>query len=140
MRLVNPFTGRTPAPGSERTRLTSRRWRISVGSLMLAIVVVALLVWGGKEVAMRRKLGTEFTRTYPVGDLLSGPASITSEMEAISKTLTSSVAPDEWWPGHRTVTPFPMTLTVIIRDTEEGHDRVRSWLQERRGQVKGNAK
>jgi len=141
MMLVIPFTGLAVVVGLERTQRSAPRWRMSLGAMMVAVGAIALLLRGGKEAAVRHKIGSEYVMTYFVGDLLprhSGSPT-QSDMEVVAEPLKSSVPRDEWWPGRRVVMPFCLSSRVIVRDTNVGHAKVQAWLQERRDQLKADA-
>lgn len=108
---------------------------------MVGIAVVALLAWGGKLMAVRQGYGATYSMTYYVGDLLpprSGPLT-ENEMTSVVVPLKTSVPRDGWSSGERSVTPFFLTSSVIVRDTKAGHAQIRAWLDQRRSRLKAQA-
>jgi hypothetical protein len=117
-----------------RARFTIRRLLF-----LIAFVAVALAVgrWG-----YPRYFSRGFTKTYYVGDLLGvrlrpGGGIMTapnhnSKLAEEAALLKSSITPDVWWFGTRTVSPFPLSASLRVVHTKEGHELVAAWFRQRR--------
>ena len=116
-----------------RTQFTLRRMQV------LVLVAAILLVTG--QWAYRRFAGPMVTRVYYVGDLIQGdrpiqtPATPT-ELSNEARLLRLSVTPDVWWLSNRSVTPGPLSLSLIVRHSASGHKQVQAWFRQRRDRLR----
>ena len=120
-------------------RLTRVRFRMRsmLGVIALLAVMLAIGRWG-----YPRYISGGFTKTYYVGDLIGGvsvqsgrftfPASLNSKLADEAVLLKSSITPDVWWVGTRTVSPFPPSAALKVKHTKEGHAQVAAWFKQRR--------
>jgi hypothetical protein len=111
------------------------RRRITLGFLMTSLAVATILLWVGLGL-WDRVTAKRIVKTYYVGDLLktAGPEDVGRELSRCVGTVTSAVPLGFRWSRPRSVKPFPLTLSLIVDDTEPGHDQVATWLRERREQ------
>jgi hypothetical protein len=119
-------------------RLT--RVRFTIQRMLGVIALLAVLLAIGRWVYFRY-VNRGFTKTYYVGDLIgvsvrSGsitfPANLNSKLADEAISLKSSITPDVWWFGIRTVNPFPPSAGLAVLHTKEGHEKVAAWLKHRR--------
>src|SRR5438270_297821 len=117
------------------------RPRFTIRQLLVLVAILAILLGPGRW-AYDRYLGQPRVKAYYIGDLIlgtnrspkgqTGPparAAVLSEQAAI---LKASVTPDVWWVPTRSVTPSPVSMSLVIRHTDAGHRQVAEWLRQRR--------
>jgi hypothetical protein len=120
------------------TRLTRVRFTMQsiLGVIALLAVLLAIGRWGYSRYVRRG-----FTKTYYIGDLIGvsvRPASVTFPPSHNSKLadeailLKSSITPEVWWFGTRTVSPFLPSAGLMVLHSKEGHEKVASWFKQRR--------
>jgi hypothetical protein len=117
-----------------RIRFTIRRM---LGMIALTAVVLAVGRWG-----YYRYVDHGFAKTYYVGDLMEvsvrpGGGVITlpnhnAKLAEQAALLKSSITPDVWWFGTRTVNPFPLSASLRVVHTKAGQKQVATWLEQRR--------
>jgi hypothetical protein len=112
------------------------RIRFTIRQILILIAILAILVRAGQW-ANDRYGGRTLVKTYYVGDLIQphGPIGVPATMGELSQQaalLKSSVTPDVWWVRTRSVTPVPVSRSLIVRHTEAGHQQVAKWLRQRR--------
>jgi hypothetical protein len=115
-------------------RLT--RVRITIRRMMALVAISALLIiagqWGYERYGRRTTM-----RVYFIGDLMRPEGQIATSPTAAEfseqvSLLKSSITPDRWWLGNRSVTPSATNLSLIVGQTEDGHQQVAEWLRQRR--------
>jgi hypothetical protein len=104
---------------------------------MLALIAILAILLGVGQWVYDRYGRTTVTKTYYIGDLIrsegqNGVNPAMAEFSEQAALLKSSVTPDVWWLGTRSVTPFPLSTSLIVRHTEAGHQEVAEWLRQRR--------
>jgi hypothetical protein len=124
------------AVGLEQRPLEPFSPRFTLRTLLTVVALLAVLLGTGRW-AYYRYINQTITKTYYIGDLIRPDGQIgvyptMAELSAQAVLLKSSVTPDVWWFGTRSVTPFPVSMSLIIRHTEAGHQQVAEWLRERR--------
>jgi hypothetical protein len=72
----------------------------------------------------------------PYGPIIDVPFTL-GELSDQAAILRSSITPDVWWLGTRSVTPNTANGCLTVRHTEEGHRQVAEWLNERRDLMYG---
>ena len=127
-------------------RLTQLRFTIRRMSALIAVIAV-LLVSGRWAYDRYFREGT--TKVYYVGDLIGVtakklrqpgggiPTQLTAELPRQAAILKSSITPDVWWFGTRSVNPSLPLMGLTVRHTEEGHQQVAAWLKQRRDRLYG---
>ncbi|WP_165069091.1 hypothetical protein [Paludisphaera rhizosphaerae] len=115
-------------------RFTIRRMLILIALLAVALGVGRWVYW--------RYLRQGVVHTYYVGDLAEIPPAATrpgvispqalATLNGEADLLKSSITPDVWWLGTRSVSPFPTSAALVVRHTEAGHAQVAEWLRRRR--------
>lgn len=108
--------------------------------------VVNLLGGEGQPTAAAAPAGSTFVKVYSVADLLVGPGGRKGDMDMtpLVELITSSVTPGAWkvldshggfvdnQDGRPSIMPSARDLTLIIRQTAEGHDQVAERLDQLR--------
>ena len=61
-----------------------------------------------------------------------GSSARVAELSKQAALLKASVTPDVWWVGTGKVAPFPLSMSLIVRHTNAGHQQVAEWLRQRR--------
>jgi hypothetical protein len=120
------------------------RVRFTIRQMLILVAILALLLGPGRW-AYDRYLGRTLVKTYYIGDLVGGTSrspkgqtgflakvAVLSEQAAL---LKSSVTPDVWWVRTRSVTPSPLSMSLIIRHTDAGHRQVAEWLRQQRNLI-----
>jgi hypothetical protein len=109
------------------------RWKCSVRGLLMLVVISAFSTWCGILV-FDRYACKDYSKSYYVGDLvhLDSPQQMATELPKFAELLKSSTPPDRWSSRNRSITPFFLSVSLIVRDSESGHQRVADWLRERR--------
>jgi hypothetical protein len=108
------------------------RWKLSVRGLLIIIVVAALSTWGGLGV-FDHYVCTPITKVYYVGDLLHPDAAQeAADLPKLAELLKSEAPRDMWSSRNRSVTPFFLSASLIVRDSNSGHQRVADWLRKHR--------
>jgi hypothetical protein len=111
------------------------RWRLSLRGLLLLFATI--FTWCGIGV-FDRYAYTTIIQTYYVGDLLPrNSAQFSAEVPRIAELLKSSATHDIWSSRNRSITPFPLSLSLIISDSKSGHQQVADWLRKRREEQDG---
>ena len=119
-------------------RLT--RVRFGMRSMLGVIALLAVLLAIGRW-CYPRYISRGFAKTYYIGDLIGArvgpggsvfPASLNSTLADEANLLKSSITPDMWWFGTRTVSPFPPAAGLTVLQTKEGHEKVAAWFKQRR--------
>jgi hypothetical protein len=128
-------------------RLTRVRFRMR--SMLGVIALLAILLAIGRW-SYSRYISRGITKTYYVGDLVGVwvqpdgsivfrasksivfPASLNSKLTDEANLLKSSITPDVWWFGTRTVSPAPPAAGLTVLQTKEGHEKVAAWFKQRR--------
>jgi hypothetical protein len=83
------------------------------------------------------QLRTELSKFY-VGDLLPrDSAQLRTELSKFAELLKSSATHDIWSSRNRSVTPFSLSLSLIVSDSRSGHQQVAAWLRKRREEQDG---
>ncbi len=113
--------------------------------MLVVIAVFAVILTIGRW-SYYRYVCRGITKNYYVGDLIGVtlqmvppaggrfPASLNAQLAKEAVDLKSSVTPDVWWFGARTVTPFLSAASLTVGHTKDGHSQVAAWLKERRKQ------
>jgi hypothetical protein len=112
------------------------RVRFTIRQLLVLIAILGILLGVGKW-AHDRYGGQTFVKTYYVGDLIrhdgqTGVSPTIGDLSEQAAILKSSVTPDVWWLSTRSVTPFFLSKSLIVRQTEWGHQQVADWLRQQR--------
>ena len=117
-----------------RVQFTMRRMMVLVGILA---IFLGLGRW-----AYLRYAGKVVTRGYYVGDLIHPNANRVlsvskAELNEQAELLKSSVTPEVWWleTGRASVTPVPLSESLLIRHTEHGHQQIGAYFQQRRDRL-----
>jgi hypothetical protein len=108
------------------------RWKLSVRELAVLVVIAALSTWCGIGI-FDRYSRTMITKSYYVGDLLHPEGSqAASDLNKFAELVKSSVSRDLWSSRNRSIIPFYLSKSVIVRDSNAGHQRVANWLYKQR--------
>jgi hypothetical protein len=108
------------------------RWRLSLRGLLLLVMFATIFTWCVIGVFDRYAF-TTITQMYYVGDLLPrSSAQLAAELPRFAELLKSSATHDMWSSRNRSVTPFPLSLSLIVSDSKSGHQRVADWLRKQR--------
>ena len=119
--------------------------RLTIRTMLTVIALLAVSLALGRW-AYFRYANPGITKIYYVGDLMgvtagmlrsSGgiPAQIKSKLAEEALDLKSSITPDAWWFGTRSVKPFPAAMSLVVVHTTEGHQQVASWMKQRRDRL-----
>lgn len=132
-------TSATPGPtgavaGEPEPRKPRRVFSIRV--LMLLVLIAALPSMYGKHL-LDQKRHTLRTETYYVNDLVpvnEKPENHPdhSQLNQLAATVKAEAPKDPWLKGSRSITPFFLNNSLIVRDSEIGHQHVAEWLKKRR--------
>jgi hypothetical protein len=110
----------------------SSPWKSTVRGLLMLVVISALSTWCGIGV-FDRYACTPITKTYYAGDLLgSDGAPVATELSRFAERLKSSAPRDIWSSRNRSITPFFLSASLVVRDSKSGHQRVSDWLRKQR--------
>jgi hypothetical protein len=135
---VRDTVGETKAEKERAMRLP--RVRFTMRRLMVVIGLLAMLMAGAIELtewARARYHGQSIVKTYYVGDLIgantnsTGPA-VSLTVAGMAGQIKGLIAPDYFWFGTASVTPFNLSTSVIVRHTKQGHERIGNWLRSQR--------
>jgi hypothetical protein len=108
------------------------QWRLSLKGLLLFVMFAAIFTWSGIGV-FDRYFDTTITKTYYVGDLLPrSSAQVGTDLAKFGDQLKISVPHDIWSSRNRSVTPFFPSVSLIVRDSTSGHQRIADWLRKQR--------
>jgi hypothetical protein len=108
------------------------RWRLSLRGLLLLVMFATIFTWCGIGV-FDRYAYTTITQTYYVGDVLPrNSAQPATELSKFAELLRSSVGHDMWSSRNRSVTPFLLSLSLVVSDSKPGHQRIADWLRTQR--------
>jgi len=104
---------------------------------MLAVIAILAAILGVGRWVYDRYASRTVTITYYVGDLIrpavgGGGTAGLNGLPAQALLLKASVTPDAWRWGTRSVTPFYLSQSLIVRHTEAGHLEVQAWLRRQR--------
>jgi hypothetical protein len=125
MKLLIPFSRLSIVVALERDPQGTPRHGLTLRAAMVLIAASAPLLWWSGEL-LRDHLSRQFSVAYAVGDLLTGPP----DLERLAAEVERSV-PQGWWaPQKRSVTFFHLSNSLIIRDTQSGHEQIKSWLKQ----------
>lgn len=108
------------------------RPRLSIRGLLLLVLISAVASWFGVG-AYERYCVVRSTRTYPVADLVAqNGGRPDANLAKLSSELRDETA-QGWWPVRDAeIRVFPLSLSIIVRDTAVGHQQVKNWLDKRR--------
>jgi hypothetical protein len=113
------------------------RGKLSLRGLLLLVMFLTIFTWFGIRV-FDRYAYTTITQTYFVGDLLPrDSAQLRTELSKFAELLKSSATHDIWSSRNRSVTPFSVSLSLIVSDSRSGHQQVADWLRKRREEQDG---
>lgn len=112
------------------------RVRFTIRQMLMLIAISAILLGAGQW-AYDRYVGQTWVKVYYVGDLITptGQIGVPAPLAELSKQaaiLKASVTPDVWWVRTRSVTPFPLSMSLIVSHTDAGHQQVDEWLRRQR--------
>ena len=114
------------------------RWRLSLRGLLLSVMFATIFTWCGIGV-FDRYAYTTITQTYYVGDLLPrNSAQLAAELPRVAELLKCSATRDMWSSRNRSITPFPLSLSLIVSDSKSGHQRVADWPRKQREEQAAN--
>jgi hypothetical protein len=116
--------------------------RFTIRTMLVVVALLAVLLGPGR-LAYFRYASPGITKSYYVGDLMGVtagmlrspggiPAQIMAKLPEEALFLKSSITPDAWWFGTRSVKPFPAATSLVVIHTTEGHQQVASWMKQRR--------
>ena len=123
--------------------------RFTIRQMLALTAIVAVSLVSG-QLAYDRYFREGTTRGYYVGDLIGVTAEMlrqpgggiaaqltAAELPRQAAILRSSITPDVWWFGTRSVNPSPPTMCLVVRHTEEDHQQVAAWFKQRRDRLYG---
>lgn len=123
-------------------RLPRVRFRFTIRRILLLIAVLAMLLRAGRWTDDRYG-GRTRIKHHDVGDLIRPYGPIIDvpftigELSDQAALLRSSITPDVWWLGTRSVAPYAAAGCLTVRHTDAGHRQVAEWLLERRDRMYG---
>jgi hypothetical protein len=101
------------------------RWRLSMRGLLLLVMFATIFTWCGIGV-FDRYAYTTITQMYYVGDVLPlNSAQLAPELPRFAELLKSSATHDIWSSRNRSITPFPISLSLIVSDSNPGTSGLR---------------
>ena len=121
-------------PLNDPDRLTQNpdpRWfRFTLRRLMVVVLVMAVVCTAVVS-RLRDQARVRMTRTYPVRDLIGrvdlDPRFTT--LHGVTAAVVNDTPDDRWAPEPRSVTPFFLGGSLIVRDNGGGHRLVAEYLE-----------
>jgi hypothetical protein len=117
-------------------RRPDARWgRLGLRGLLILVALAAFCVWSGIGIHERYASSPTVVKTYNVSDLMI-PGAVTSvELPKLAARLESSPGLHLWGSRSRAIIPFPLSQSLIIRESDAGHQCVEAWLQKQRSRL-----
>lgn len=124
-----------------------RGFRFGLGTLLFVVLLVAGFLGGMKAGFQRgysagqaqREKETPVARVYPVAGLVSATPDAPlsqSDFDTLIDLITSSIARESWDTvgGSGSIEGFPASISLVVLQTPEVHERIAILLKEMEGQ------
>jgi hypothetical protein len=119
--------------------------QFTIRRMLVVIALLAVSLELGQR-AYFRYASPGIIQTYYVGDLMGVtgdmlrsadgvPVQLKAKLPEEAIFLKSSITPDVWRFGTRSVNPFPAAMGLVVTHTTEGHRQVASWMKQRRDRL-----
>jgi hypothetical protein len=116
--------------------------QFTIRRMLVVIALLAVALELGQR-AYFRYASPGVMQSYYVGDLMGVtadmlrsadgiPAQLKAKLSDEALFLKSSITPDIWRFGTRSVKPYPAAMCLVVIHTTEGHQQVASWMKQRR--------